>query len=234
MVPYGQATNESTQAQTMQGTAQPTTQPPQQQPQLPASIPPISTEATSAQTDQAPVQTEAAAQSQGQWVYTEQYGWVWMPYSDAYVYTPEYATGGYPYQYVYYPSYGWTWLVAPWIWGIGITPFFVFGGFHHNFFVHLHQFHGGAHVAHFRGGFRQPAGFRAPVARTVPGHAFTGGHTMGSRPMGGPMMGGRPMGGPMMGGHAMGGPMMGGHGMGGGFGGGGGFHGGGGGGGGHR
>src|SRR5512138_2435200 len=24
----------------------------------------------------------------GQWVYTQQYGWIWMPYGDAYTYAP--------------------------------------------------------------------------------------------------------------------------------------------------
>lgn len=69
---------------------------------------------------------EAQAQASvppGQWVYTAQYGWVWMPYGSAYVYSPP---GGYgqPYLYAYYPAYGWTWLVAPWVWGVGPWPHF--------------------------------------------------------------------------------------------------------------
>ena len=74
----------------------------------------------------AQVQT-AAPVPPGQWVYTQQYGWIWMPYSDAYTRVP--ANGyGEPYAYVYYPSYGWEWLAAPWVWGIGPWPTFgVFG-----------------------------------------------------------------------------------------------------------
>src|SRR5512137_1597510 len=53
----------------------------------------------------------------GQWVYTSQYGWVWMPHGDAYVNVP--ATGDAPNMYVYYPSVGWAWVVAPWVWGWG-------------------------------------------------------------------------------------------------------------------
>ncbi len=59
----------------------------------------------------------------GQWVYTSQYGWVFMPYGDEYVYTPPVSTGQ-PYFYVYYPTFGWRWVVAPWVWGIGPHPYF--------------------------------------------------------------------------------------------------------------
>src|ERR1700690_1250014 len=41
----------------------------------------------------------------GQWVYTDQYGWVWMPYGDQYTYEGS-ANDTSPYAYVYYPSYG--------------------------------------------------------------------------------------------------------------------------------
>jgi hypothetical protein len=63
----------------------------------------------------------APAPAGGQWVYTSQYGWVWMPYGSAYTYVP---AGAYPDMYVYYPSYGWRWVVAPWVWGIGPRPYF--------------------------------------------------------------------------------------------------------------
>jgi outer membrane lipoprotein SlyB len=58
----------------------------------------------------------------GQWVFTRQYGWVWMPYGVAYTFTPDYQNGD-PYMYVYYPSAGWTWVDAPWLWGWGPMPF---------------------------------------------------------------------------------------------------------------
>ncbi|ABS27834.1 hypothetical protein Anae109_3654 [Anaeromyxobacter sp. Fw109-5] len=60
---------------------------------------------------------------EGQWVYTQQYGWIWMPYADDFIYVPP-AGYGAPYMYVYYPYYGWTWLVAPWVWGWGPWPYF--------------------------------------------------------------------------------------------------------------
>ena len=58
----------------------------------------------------------------GQWTFTQQYGWVWMPYGAAYTFTPDYENGD-PYMYVYYPSAGWTWVTAPWLWGWGPMPF---------------------------------------------------------------------------------------------------------------
>jgi hypothetical protein len=56
----------------------------------------------------------------GQWVYTSQYGWVWMPYAQAYTHVP--ATG-YPYMYLYYPAFGWRWSAAPWVFGWGPRPY---------------------------------------------------------------------------------------------------------------
>ncbi len=53
----------------------------------------------------------------GEWVWTEQYGWVWMPYADAYTAVPPDGYGE-PYMYVYGPTFGWSWLVAPW--GLGL------------------------------------------------------------------------------------------------------------------
>ncbi len=59
----------------------------------------------------------------GQWVYTQQYGWLWMAHGDAYWYAPP--TGrGQPYAYVLRPDHGWTWVEAPWVWGLGPWPHF--------------------------------------------------------------------------------------------------------------
>src|SRR5512135_1974642 len=57
----------------------------------------------------------------GQWVYTSQYGWVWMPYGNAFVNVSD--TGFAPNMYLYYPAVGWCWVVAPWVWGWGPSPF---------------------------------------------------------------------------------------------------------------
>jgi hypothetical protein len=62
----------------------------------------------------------AAANVDGQWVYTEQYGWVWMPYDRAYTYV---APEGHPYMYMYYPAVGWCWLYSPWVFGWGTMPY---------------------------------------------------------------------------------------------------------------
>ena len=77
---------------------------------------------------QSPVPPPAPSPS-GQWVYTSQYGWIWMPYGNAYTYLP--AGGVSPDMYVYYPSFGWTWVVAPWVWGLGPRPYFGFYGYTH-------------------------------------------------------------------------------------------------------
>src|SRR5512142_781827 len=42
--------------------------------------------------------TSTSTSVDGQWVYTEQYGWVWLPYERAYTYV---APEGYPYMYMY-------------------------------------------------------------------------------------------------------------------------------------
>ncbi len=91
------------------------------QPAQPPPLPPADVPAPQAQGQ--PSQSAA----QGQWVYTQQYGWVWMPYGAGYTYAPPDGYGQ-PYMYVYYPAYGWTWLVAPWVWGWGPWPYFGFHG----------------------------------------------------------------------------------------------------------
>jgi hypothetical protein len=54
----------------------------------------------------------------GQWVYTTQYGWVYMPYGDQYI-SPGTAADPSAYAYAYYPSSGWTWLSTPLVSGSG-------------------------------------------------------------------------------------------------------------------
>ncbi|GEJ56536.1 hypothetical protein [Anaeromyxobacter diazotrophicus] len=65
---------------------------------------------------------QPAAGPPGQWVYTDQYGWLWMPYGRAYTYIPG-DPQVFPDAYVYYPAYGWRWVVAPWIYGYGPAPY---------------------------------------------------------------------------------------------------------------
>lgn len=81
-----------------------------------------------------PAPAVQTAAPQGQWVYTQQYGWVWMPYGSQYTSTPT-QTGVYPSEYVYRPSYGWNWVSAPWVFGWGARPFFgVVGPSHYGWY----------------------------------------------------------------------------------------------------
>jgi len=59
--------------------------------------------------------------SSGQWIYTSQYGWLWLPYSREYTYVS--GDGGAAYEYAYYPNGGWRWVYAPWVLGWGPSPY---------------------------------------------------------------------------------------------------------------
>jgi hypothetical protein len=56
-----------------------------------------------------PPPPDAAPQPSGQWVYTQEYGYVWMPYGDQYV-----SQGS---AYVFRVGIGWRWVAAPWLYG---------------------------------------------------------------------------------------------------------------------
>jgi hypothetical protein len=107
-----------------------------------------------------PPPAAAGTSPAGQWVYTNQYGWVFMPYGNAYTYAPTVA-GGDPYQYVYYPSWGWRWIAAPWVFGIGPRPFFgVYGYARYGWYGHPwygHPWYG------YRAGY--PGGYRGVIVR---------------------------------------------------------------------
>ena len=62
----------------------------------------------------------------GQWVFTSQYGWIWMPHGNSFTHLP--STGGTPNMFVFYPAVGWTWVIAPWVWGWGAMPWFGWAG----------------------------------------------------------------------------------------------------------
>ncbi len=57
----------------------------------------------------------------GQWVYTQQYGWLYLPYGQAFTHVVDDAALAYAY--AYYPAFGWRWVVAPWVLGFGVTPY---------------------------------------------------------------------------------------------------------------
>ncbi len=111
-----------------------------------------------------------ATPSDGQWVFTQQYGWVWMPYGAKYV--SEGSTGDEtPYAYVYEPGDGWAWLSAPWVWGWGPYPYFGARG-PSRFGWYTGLMHAGYGWGGYRGG--GPGG--VGVARS-----FAGGHLAGYR-----------------------------------------------------
>jgi hypothetical protein len=114
----------------------------------------------------------AAPQQTGQWVYTNQYGWVWMPYGQQYVDEGTYGASS-PYQYVYCVGVGWSWVAAPWLWGWGAYPYFgVWGPSHFAWYRGLYR--AGYGWGRYRGG----------------GRSYAGGYRS-TRPLGGGYVGGR-------------------------------------------
>ena len=105
------------------------------------------------------VQPLAARTVSGQWVFTRQYGWIWMPHGAAFTYAPP-GGHGEPLAYIYYPRIGWTWVAAPWAWGFGPWPHFgALGPRHFAWYAHgwwrtparwhlVHPRVQGRHVAH--------------------------------------------------------------------------------------
>jgi len=90
----------------------------------------------------------------GQWVYTSQYGWVWMPYGQQYVDEGAYGAAS-PYQYVYCGGVGWSWIAAPWLWGWGPYPYFgVWGPSRFGWYRGL--FRSGYGWGRYRGGAPRP------------------------------------------------------------------------------
>jgi hypothetical protein len=117
-------------AQSQPPTPAPTSQPPPPPPSTPPIGQPMEPPAATpnpppAAAPGAPPPSSAAA---GEWVYTTQYRWVWMPYDQQYTHVVE--DSGVAYEFVYYPGFGWRWVVAPWVLSIGPRPYFVHGPVH--------------------------------------------------------------------------------------------------------
>ncbi len=114
----------------------------------------------------------------GQWVFTTEYGWIWVPAG-----ATSAAEEGVPYSYLYTPTYGWNWYISPW--GAGAYHYGVWvrrpwhpvgwrGGWvaGPHVFVHLgghapyrgrvvvHGGYGGGHPGHWGGGARGGGGHR--------------------------------------------------------------------------
>ena len=120
MSPVDNSTSQAAPQSVQPSTPEPDMQPPAPPQQPPA--PPVQSQGQAQPQMQQPAGGVAAAGG-GQWVYTSEYGWIWMPYGNQYTYEGT-ANDAYPYSYVYYPSYGWMWLGAPWVWGWGAYPYF--------------------------------------------------------------------------------------------------------------
>jgi len=70
----------------------------------------------------------------GEWVYTAQYGWIWVPYAQAYTHVME--NSGVAYEFVYYPRFGWRWVLSPWVFALGPRPYFAHGPVRFAWYAH--------------------------------------------------------------------------------------------------
>jgi hypothetical protein len=138
-----------------QGAAPPASAAPAYEPPAPPEhpTPPEAKASAPPGTVPAPPADSAELPSDGQWVYTSQYGWVYMPYAENYTYVP---ANGYPFEFVYGPGWGWRWVSAPWVFSIGPAPYWGPRGSAY-FAWHAHPWFGRrmfVHVgrAHHRGG----------------------------------------------------------------------------------
>jgi hypothetical protein len=114
----------------------------------------------------APVAVASPEVAGGQWVYTAEYGWIYMPYGDHYVF----AQAASAYAYVYYPAFGWRWLAAPWVIGSGRYPHFGdHGPFAFAWYRNLHR-SGNPWCAHYAPLHSRP--WSAPRAVVQPRPAF--------------------------------------------------------------
>ena len=106
----------------------PESQPPPPPPPAPPTAQPIEPPQVTANTAPAPSNVP------GEWVYTAQYGWVWMPYDQQYTHVID--TSGVAYMFVFYQPFGWRWVLAPWVFGLGPRPHFVHGPGHFAWYAH--------------------------------------------------------------------------------------------------
>jgi hypothetical protein len=119
------------------------------------------------QTGAVPAPAQSGPPPAGQWTFTQQYGWLWMPYDQRYTNVVDDAALAY--EYVWYPTFGWTWVVAPWVLGFGVTPYWgahgpgAFAWYAHPWFR--------VGTAHLRPSWGAGAGPRGSFGR----HGFGGG-----------------------------------------------------------
>ncbi len=119
-----------------------------------------------------PTTSPEADRDGGQWVYTEQHGWVWMPYGDDSIHVSD--DGGPPHMYVYVHDDGWCWVLAPWLWGWGPRPWFGPLGYHRYGWW-------GVGIGHWYGFSGHPGGWAHPGRGVWRDGHWTGGRGL-SRP----------------------------------------------------
>jgi|GEM_PF-3644268 len=130
-----------------------------------SSLPSKSSLETSGQPGQGPLSQAPG----GQWVYTQQYGWLYLPYEQSYKQVDDAAALAY--EYAYYPAFGWRWVVAPWVLGFGITPYWgTFGPVHFAWYAHPWFRAGTAHLRPTRGRGVAPHPTMHAVGRSGGGH----------------------------------------------------------------
>jgi len=115
-----------------------------------------------------PPLTVQAPAPPGQWVFTSQYGWLWMPYDRQYTYVaPDSSVAN---MYVYYPAFGWRWVPAPWVLGFGSMPYWGRFGYA-RFAWYAHPWFGVG--VRYRGWGPR---FHGHVGRYYPGRVYHGPH----------------------------------------------------------
>jgi hypothetical protein len=108
---------------------QPNTQAPNETPQLPANIPPPPG------SNQQAVQNGASVPANGQWVFTQQYGWVYAPYDQTYTYVTDDVSAAS--MYAYRPTIGWAWIASPWVISVGPRPYWgTWGPYRYAYYSH--------------------------------------------------------------------------------------------------
>jgi hypothetical protein len=141
--------------------------PPSELPEVPQELLQPPAEGPDSQVEEQPTeQPQEAPAPDGQWVYTSQYGWVWMPYGQTYTVVP---ANGYPAMFLYGRRLGWRWVVAPWIYGWGPQPHWGNRG-RAQFVWYAHPWFGRPSPrleARYRSTTARAPAARAPAARNV-------------------------------------------------------------------
>lgn len=142
--------------------------PPTPPPAAPPDVAPIAQDLSAGPSQGQPAPIASSTVPAGQWVYTTQYGWVYMPYDDAYASVP---VNGTPSMYVYTANVGWGWVASPWLMGIGPSLYFgTYGYARYRWYGVPHYWGRPAIYAHF-----------GPAVRVNVGGRYHGAYGVGVR-----------------------------------------------------